>query len=76
MSKKNKHYGFPYDYSKRKPIHRFPKEDTEMLIYTEGRNFVMLQKTPTHQQRVILNDINFNNMLGMLDKNEFKEIAV
>ncbi len=76
MSKKNKHYGFPYDYSSKKPLHRFRKGDVEMLFYDESRGYTMLQKSPDHQQRVALNELSFNNMLGMLDKNGWLEVRV
>lgn len=76
MSKKNKHYGFPYDYSNKRPIHKFRKDCIEMTFYSEGKGYAMLQKTPDHQQRVVLTDVAFNNMLGMLDKNGFREIAI
>ena len=74
MSKKNKHYGFPYDYSKRTPLYRFRKGCVEMSFYPEGSGYAMLQKTEDHQQRVILNDTTLNNMLSMLDKNGFQQI--
>lgn len=78
MSKKNKHYGFPYDYSKRTPIHKFRNDSigSEMSFYREGSFYALLQKTHDHQQRLILNDITFNNMLGMLDKNGWREISI
>lgn len=76
MSKKNKHYGFPYDYSSKKPLHRFRKGDVEMLFYDESIGYTMLQKSPDHQQRVALNELSFNNMLGMLDKNGWLEVRV
>lgn len=76
MSKKNKSYGFPYDYSSKKPIHHFRKGDAEMFFYTEGRSFCMLQKTKEQQQRVTLNELSFNNMLGMLDKNGWTEVRI
>mgnify|MGYP003336965863 FL=1 len=76
MSKKNKHYGFPYDYSSKKPLHRFRKDDAEMLFYSENRGYIMLQKTPNQQQRVALNELSFSNMLGMLDKNGWTEVRI
>jgi hypothetical protein len=76
MSKKNKHYGFPYDYSFKKPIHKFRKDNIEMTFYSEGNSYALLQKNNDHQQRVVLTDVAFNNMLGILDKNGFREIAI
>lgn len=74
MSKKNKSYGFPYDYSSKKPLHIFSKGDTKMFFYSEARSYTMLQKSPDQQQRVTLNELSFNNMLGMLDKNGWTEV--
>ena len=76
MSKKNKPYGFPYDYSNKKPLYRFTKGSVEMLFYTEGNNYTLLQKVDGKQQRVHLNDVTLNNMLGMLDKNGFHQVSV
>ena len=45
-----------------------------MSFYAEGSGFAMLQKADNHQQRVILNDVTLNNMLGMLDKNGFQQV--
>lgn len=76
MSKKNKHYGFPYDYSKKTPLYKFRKGDIEMNFYRDGLGYALVQKVDGQQQRVALNDVTLNNMLGMLDKNGFREIAI
>lgn len=78
MSKKNKHYGFAYDYSKKTPIHHFRNANvgSEMFFYKEMNGYVLLQKTNDHQQRLVLNDITFTNMLSMLDRNGWHEISI
>jgi len=73
MSKKNKRYGFPYDYSNKKPIYRFVKGGVEMCFYLEVKGYTLLQKVGDQLQRVSLDDVSLNNMLGMLDKNGFTQ---
>jgi len=76
MSKKNKQYGFPYDYSNKKPLYRFRKGSIEMNFYVEPKGYTLLQKVDGKQQRVELNDTTLNNMLGMLDRNGFQQVTV
>lgn len=76
MSKKSKPYGFPYDYSNKTPLYRFRKGSIEMLFYAEVKGYVLLQKVDGNQQRVELNDLTLNNMLGMLDRNGFQQVTI
>ncbi len=76
MSKKNKHYGFPYDYSAKKPLYKFIRGSVEMLFYQDGANYALVQKVDGKQQRVHLNDSTLNNMLGTLDKNGFQQVSL
>lgn len=77
MSKKNKKYGFPYDYSKLKPIHSFVNEQGgQIKFYRETTKYVMLQITGELQQRLFLDSTTMNNMMSKLDKNGWKEVSV
>lgn len=78
MKSKNKSYGFPYNYSNQKPLHKFVNivNSREMLFYKDGTKFALLEKRDGVQQRVLIDETSFNNMLGFLDRNGWKEIAV
>lgn len=78
MKSKNKSYGFPYNYSNRRPLHKFVNETNAktFTFYTEGSQFALVEQKDKIQQRVLLDETAFNNMLGFLDRNGWKEIAV
>lgn len=78
MKSKNKSYGFPYDYSNRRPLHKFVNDFNAktFTFYTEGTKYALLEQKDKVQQRVLLDETAFNNMLGFLDRNGWKEIAV
>lgn len=75
MKSKNKSYGFPYNYSNQKPLHKFINGTTniEMLFYKDGTKYALLEKRNGTQQRVLLDEVSFNNMLGFLDRNGWNE---
>ena len=77
MKSKNKHYGFPYNYDSQKPIHKFvsPSNTNVYTFYKEGVKYAMLQKSEQGQQRVLLDDLGFSNMLTFLDRNGWNEIS-
>lgn len=78
MKSKNKSYGFPYNYSNRRPLHKFISETNAKTytFYTEGSKYALVEQVDKTQQRVLLDEVSFNNMLGVLDRNGWKEIAV
>lgn len=77
MSKKNKKYGFPYDYSKLKPIHSFVNDaGSQIKFYLDATRYVMLQITNGQQQRLFVDSTTMNNMMSRLDKTGWKEVSV
>ena len=76
MSKKNKPYGFPYDYSNLKPIHAFINDDTGATIkfFRDATRLVMLQTTGEQQQRLFVDSTTMTNMMTRLDRTGWKEM--
>lgn len=76
MKSKNKSYGFPYNYSGQKPLHKFVNtvNNREMLFYKDGTKFALLEKRDGVQQRVLIDETSFSNMLGFLDRNGWNEV--
>lgn len=75
MSKKNKPYGFPYDYSNLKPLHHFVNDNgSQIKFYRDATRLVMLQITNEQQQRLFLDSTTMNNMMTRLDKTGWKEL--
>jgi len=73
---KKQDYGYSYDYSGLKPMHRFVNEQSEasITIFKELNGYVLLQKSKTgHQQRLKLDDSALTKMLSMFDKNGWIE---
>jgi len=77
MKSKNKNYGFPYDYSFKKPLHVFINETNNKSIsfYEDGTKIALVEKSDNSQQRVLIDSTSFTNMLGFLDRNGWKEIS-
>lgn len=74
MSKKNKSYGFPYDYSNLSPLHSFINDNgASIKFYRDATRLVMLQVTNGHQQRLFVDSTTMTNMMTRLDKNGWKE---
>jgi hypothetical protein len=78
MSKKNRKYGFPYNYDHLTPLHKFvnTKLNKVFLFYKDGNNLFAVEKADSVQQRVMLNETSFNNLLGALDKHGWTEVKV
>jgi hypothetical protein len=76
MKSKSKNYGFPYDYSYQKPLHVFINEQTKKQVsfYQDGQKIAIVERDNNRQQRVLVDENAFNNMLGILDRNGWKEI--
>lgn len=59
-------YGYSYDYSNQKPLHRFnnTNNNTQVLIYKEFNSYVILQKEASgRQQRLKVDETSLNKML-------------
>lgn len=75
MSKKNKPYGYPYDYSNLKPLHHFTNDNgSSIKFYRDATRLVMLQVNKDHQQRLFVDSTTMNNMMIRLDKTGWKEV--
>lgn len=76
MRSKNKSYGYPYNYSNQKPLHKFINQvsNKEMLFYKDGTKYAILEKRDGVQQRVLIDETAFNNMLCILDRNGWNEV--
>jgi len=74
MAKKS--YTIPYDYSNKTPMHSFIHNGLEasIKIYHDSYNYVMVQKDPKGQQRLIINEITLTKMLRNLDQHGWEEI--
>lgn len=75
MSKKNKPYGYPYDYSNLKPIHSFVNSSgSKINFYRDATRLVMLQINGDQQQRLFVDSTTMTNMMSRLDKTGWKEL--
>ena len=75
MSKKNKSYGFPYDYSNLKPLHHFVNgSGSQIKFFRDATRLVMLQINKEQQQRLFVDSATMTNMMTRLDKTGWKEL--
>lgn len=74
----SKDYGFNYDYSNLKPLHKFINKTNknELLVYSESFDkFAILQKSSNgQQQRLKVDSTALSKMLSKLDSNNWEEI--
>ena len=74
----SKDYGFSYDYSHQKPLHKFVNKanKNELIVYSENFDkFAIVQKSSNgQQQRLKVDSTALSKMLSKLDSNNWEEI--